>query len=94
MEEAFRQLLLCSLDEERGELTYKVCRIFLWCDGFHEKNHIFETRQDCTTCGLSSPANFFKILSSKCVCCFHDIRDKNAHLFEMRTEDRCLRTEN
>ena len=36
-------------------------------------------KQACTTCGLSSLANFLKILSSKRVCCvFRDIRDKNA----------------
>ena len=35
--------------------------------------------QTGTTCGLSSPSIFLKILSSKFVCCvFCDIRDKNA----------------
>ena len=39
----------------------------------------FPLSQGCTTCGLSSIANFLKILSSKRICCiFHDIRDKNA----------------
>ena len=37
-------------------------------------NHCHD--QGCTTCGLSSLANFIKILSSKRVCLFRDIRDK------------------
>ena len=38
-----------------------------------------DSDQASTTCGLSSLANFLKILSSKRVCCvFRDIRDKNA----------------
>ena len=44
------------------------------------RKYFFSTdHQACTTCGLSSLANFLKILSSKRVCCvFRDIRDKNA----------------
>ena len=49
---------------------------------FVPRNCVFEIlagRQASTTWGLSSLANFLKILSSKRVCCvFRDIRDKNA----------------
>ena len=53
------------------------------CHSWFRLNSVFFetpcTTQGCTTCGLSSPAYFLKMLSSKCICwVFHDVRDKNA----------------
>ena len=84
--------MACGGQSCRGEIYFEIGRnIFCNLDKYICSNsssssleiwcHVVVVcrAQACTTCGLSSLANFLKILSSKRVCCvFRDIRDKNA----------------